>query len=201
MKIYLSRHSESQDDLINCNGGVSDWDITEGGAKKVEDFRPIYESFGIEKYYSSPLKRAYKTAEILNKNTKVPLEKIFELHESNNSGCLTGLEKNLARELFAYLLERPEYQNINYYNRNCMFGGEKPDDLDKRIKGAIKQIVGKSKGLKTIGIITHGGVIKSFFWSILKDKRKILIDDVGYAEINFEKGKFELVRTEGIKFE
>ena len=198
MKIYWIRHSEAQDDLNNCYGGAADWDLTEGGAKKVESFRPTFEKFGIEKLYASPLKRAFKTAEILNKNTEIPLEKVFKLHEANHYGYLTGLEKNLAKELFAYL---PEYQNATYYNRRCFPGGETPDALDKRIATVIKNIISKSEGLKTIGIVTHGGVTRSFFWNLLKDKRKLEnIGDVAYAEINFVNGKFELVKTEGIKF-
>ena len=202
MKIYLIRHSESQDDLINCYGGASDWDITENGVKKVENFRPTFEKFSIEKMYASPLKRAYKTAEILNKNTKMPVEKVFDLRETNHYGYLTGLEKNLAKELFAYLLQLPEYQNASYYNRKCMPGGESADDLDKRAKKVVKQIIKASKGLKTIGIVTHGGLLRSIFQTILNDKRKILdIKDVAFAEIDYSKGKFKVLKTQGFEFE
>ena len=202
MKIYLIRHSESQDDLINCYGGASDWDITENGVKKAEEFMPTFESLDIEKIYVSPLKRAYKTAEILNRNTKVPIKKVFDLHETNHYGYLTGLEKNLAKELFAYLLEMPQYQNASYYNRKCMPGGETADELDKRSKKVIKQIIKDSKGLKNIAIVTHGGVLRSIFQVVLKDKRKILdIKDVSFAEIDYSKGKFKLLRTQGFEFE
>lgn len=202
MKIYLIRHSESQDDLINCYGGASDWDLTENGAKKVEKFRPKFEKFGVEKIYVSPLKRAYKTAEILNKNLGCHIEKVFELHETNHYGYLTGLEKNLAKELFAYLLERPEYQNASYYNRKCMPGGETADELDKRTKNVFKYILKASKGMGNIAVITHGGVLRSVFQTILKDSRKIIdIKDVAYAELEYSKGKFKIICTEGFTFE
>ena len=202
MKIYLIRHSESQDDLINCYGGAADWDLTENGAKKVEKFRPTFEKFNVEKIYVSPLKRAYKTADILNKKTNVPVERVIDLHETNHYGYLTGLEKNLAKELFAYLLERPEYQNASYYKRKCMPGGESADELDKRSKNIVKQIIKESKGLNTIAIVTHGGVLRSIFQTVLKDKRKILdIKDVACAEIEYSKGKFIINNTQGFMFE
>ena len=202
MKIYLIRHSESQDDLINCYGGAADWDLTENGAKKVEKFRPTFEKFNVEKIYVSPLKRAYKTADILNKKTNVPVERVIDLHETNHYGYLTGLEKNLAKELFAYLLERPEYQNASYYKRKCMPGGESADELDKRSKNVVKQIIKESKGLNTIAIVTHGGVLRSIFQTVLKDKRKILdIKDVACAEIEYSKGKFIINNTKGFMFE
>lgn len=149
-------------------------DLTESGAKKVEKFRPTFENFSVEKIYVNPLKRAYKTVDILNKNTNVSIERVFDLHETNHYGYLTGLEKNLAKELFAYLLERPEYQNASYYNRKRMPGGETTDELDKRSKNVVKKIIKESKGLKTIAIVTHGGVLRSIFLTVLKDKRKVL---------------------------
>ena len=202
MKIYLIRHSVSQDDLINCYGGAADCDLTENGAKKVEKFSPTFEKFNVEKIYVSPLKRAYKTADILNKKTNVPVERVIDLHETNHYGYLTGLEKNLAKELFAYLLERPEYQNASYYKRKCMPGGESADELDKRSKNVVKQIIKESKGLNTIAIVTHGGVLRSIFQTVLKDKRKILdIKDVACAEIEYSKGKFIINNTQGFMFE
>lgn len=202
MKIYFIRHSESKDDFINCYGGASDWDLTENGAKKVEKFRPKFEKFNIQKIYVSPLKRAYKTAEILNKKTNLPIEKVFDLHETNHYGFLTGLEKNLAKELFAYLLEKPEYQNASYYNRKSMPGGETADELDKRVKCVLKNIIKSSKDLDTIAIVTHGGVLRSIFSTILKEKRKILdIKDVACAEVENNKGKFTVKQTDGFVFE
>ena len=141
MKIYLIRHSESQDDLINCYGGASDWDLTENGANKVKLFIPTFEKFDIQKIYTSPLKRAFKTAEILNKDNNIEIEKVFDLHETNHYGYLTGLEKTLAKELFSYLLEKPEYQNASYYNRKCMPGGESADNLDNRVESVFNKIL------------------------------------------------------------
>ena len=202
MKIYLIRHSESQDDLINCYGGASDWDLTENGAKKVELFRPIYEKFNVQKLYTSPLKRAYKTAEILNKNKNVQIERVFDLHETNHYGYLTGLEKGLAKELFGYLLEKPEYQNASYYNRKSMPGGESADDLDCRVQNVFSNILKDSENLQNIGIVTHGGVLRSFFFKVLEEKRKILdIKDVAYAEIDYIDGNFKIIKTEGFVFE
>ena len=202
MKIYLIRHSESQDDFINCYGGMADWDLTDGGTKTVEEFRAKFESFGIEKIYSSPLRRAFKTAILLNKNIQVPLEKVFELHETPHYGYMTGLEKNMANYLFSYLLDRPECQNTGYYNRRCHPGGETPEDLDKRVERTINQILENGNNLNTIAIVTHGGVIRSFFWDLLKDKRKISdIKDVAFAEIILDNGKLELIQTKEFKFE
>lgn len=202
MKIYLIRHSESQDDLINCYGGASDWDLTENGAKKVEAFRPVFERFDVQKIYTSPLRRAYKTAEILNAKNKVEIERVFDLRETNHYGYLTGLEKNLAKELFGYLLEKPEYQNASYYNRKCMPGGETADELDERVYSVVESILKNCNELETIAIVTHGGILRSIFYTILKDNRKILdVKDVAYAEIDYTDGEYQVMKVNGFVFE
>ena len=199
MKIFLIRHSESQDDLINCYGGTADWDLTQAGAKKVEQFRPTFEGFGVQKIYASPLRRAYKTAEVMNKGLGLPLTRVFELHETSQFGYMAGVERELAKELFGWLLERPEGQGIGYYNRKSFPGGEHPDDLDKRVAGAVGSVLENAEGLERIAIVTHGGVIRSFFWNLLKDKRKLTdIGDVAFAEIDFSDGEFRLVTMHGI---
>lgn len=66
MKVYLIRHSESIDDIENCYGGIADFDLTENGKNKVVEARKQIDCYGIEKIYSSPYKRAYQTAQILN---------------------------------------------------------------------------------------------------------------------------------------
>lgn len=71
MKIYLIRHSEPIDDIENCYGGIADFDLTENGKSKVKECSKQIDSYGIEKIYSSPYKRAYQTAQILNQNINV----------------------------------------------------------------------------------------------------------------------------------
>ena len=90
MKVYLIRHGESQDDLLNCYGGPADWDITKTGIMQAENFRKTFEQFGVDKIYSSPQKRAFKVAQILNKNLNKPIESVFELHEAAPHGYMPG---------------------------------------------------------------------------------------------------------------
>ena len=53
MKIYLIRHSESIDDIEDCYGGIADFDLSENGIKKVEQYK--IENLGIEKIYTLSL--------------------------------------------------------------------------------------------------------------------------------------------------
>lgn len=201
MKIYLIRHSESVDDVLKRYGGAADWDITENGIKTAKKFCKQFNSFNAQKIYTSPLKRSYKTAEVLNETAALPIEKVFDLRVDTIDGMFTGVENDLVPELFGYLLEREEYKGAGYYQRKSVPGGEPVSVLDKRLKKAVNYCIKNSKGLNTIAIVSHGALFKSFFFNVLKDKREILdIKDCGYVEVEYNKSKFSVGKMEGIIF-
>ncbi len=201
MKIYLIRHSESIDDIENCYGGIADFDLTENGKDKVKESRKEIYNYGIEKIYTSPYKRAYQTAQILNEDIKVELKVIEDIRELNSYGILSGINKELAKNIFSYVFQKEEYKNTGYYFGKTFLGGEDIKEFDKRVKEAINFIIKDSEGLKTIAIVTHGNVHKSIFKNILNVDRKIEeIDDVATTILEYNNGKFEIIETRGIKF-
>ena len=200
MKIYLVRHSESVDDIENCYGGIADFDLTEDGKSKVKENRKYLEICGIQKIYTSPYKRAYQTAQILNENVKVELKVIDDIRELNSYGILSGVNKELAKNIFPYVFQKEEYKNTGYYFGKTFLGGEDIKEFDNRVKEAIHSIIKESKGLNTIAIVTHGNVHKSIFKNILDISKKIeKIDDVAITTVDYKDGKFSIIETKGIK--
>lgn len=200
MKIYLIRHSESIDDIENCYGGIADFELTENGKNKVREHREEIDSYGIERIYTSPYKRAYQTAQILNENIKVELKVIEDIRELNSNGILSGVNKELAKNIFSYVFQKEEYKNTGYYLGKTFLGGEDIEKFDNRVKEAIKLIIKDSEDLNTIAIVTHGNVHKSIFKNILNVGQEIeKIDDVATTTLNYDNGKFNIVETRGIK--
>ena len=115
MRIYLIRHSESIDDIEDCYGGIADFDLTENGRSKVKECRERIGNYGIERIYTSPYKRAYQTAEILNENMKVNIKVVEDIRELNSYGVLSGVNRKLAKDIFSYIFEKEEYKNTGYY--------------------------------------------------------------------------------------
>ncbi len=188
MKIYLIRHSESEDDLNDCYGGCADWKLTENGRVKVENFRGKFNTLNVQKIFSSPYQRAYETAVILNNDSKVEIEKAFDLREINTYGVMSGVNKTLAKELFAFYLSDLQFQNIGYYNGKSFYGGESVEEFDGRVKKSIDFIV--------------GGVFRSIFKNILHESRKIIaIEDVAMVEIDFDNFEYKVIGINGITFE
>lgn len=201
MKIYLIRHSESIDDIENCYGGIADFDLTENGKSKVKEYSKQIDSYKIEKIYSSPYKRAYQTAQILNKNINVELKIVDDIRELNSHGIRSGVNKELAKDIFSYVFQKEEYKNTGYYLGKTFLGGEDIEEFDKRVKEAINFIIRDSEGLNSIAIVTHGGVHRSIFKNILNINKKIEgIDDVATTILEYNNGKFKIIETRGIKF-
>ena len=199
MKIYLIRHSESIDDIEDCYGGIADFDLSENGIKKVEQYK--IENLEIEKIYTSPYKRAYQTAKILNKKLNVDLEIIDNIRECNSYGILSGVNKEKAKKIFSYVFEMPKYKNTGYYLGTSFLGGEEINEFDKRVEEGITKIISKSKELNTIAIVTHGGVYRSIYKNILKvDKKLDQMDDLATTELKYNNGKFEIINKQGIVF-
>ena len=199
MKIYLIRHSESIDDIEDCYGGIADFDLSENGIKKVEQYE--IENLGIEKIYTSPYKRAYQTAKILNKRLKVDLEIIDNIRECNSYGILSGVNKEKAKNIFSYVFNMEEYKNTGYYLGTSFLGGEDINEFDKRVEEGMREIISKSKELNTIAIVTHGGVYRSIYKNILKVNKKIEeMEDLATTELTYDDGKFEIRNKKGILF-
>ena len=199
MKIYLIRHSESIDDIEDCYGGIADFDLSENGIKKVEQYE--IENLGIEKIYTSPYKRAYQTAKILNKKLNVDLEIIDNIRECNSYGILSGVNKEKAKKIFSYVFDMPKYKNTGYYLGTSFLGGEDINEFDKRVEEGITKIISKSKELNTIAIVTHGGVYRSIYKNILKvDKKLDQMDDLATTELKYNNGKFEIINKQEIVF-
>lgn len=200
MKIYLIRHSESIDDIENCYGGIADFELTENGKNKVKERRKEIDNYGIEKIYTSPYKRAYQTAKILNENIKVELKVVEDIRELNSHGILSGVNKELAKDIFSYVFEKEEYKNTGYYFGKTFLGGENIQEFDNRVNKAIQFIIKDSEGLSSIAIVTHGGVHRSIFKNILNVNKKIEgIDDVAITVVDYNNGEFNIIETKGIK--
>ncbi len=150
--LILIRHGESELNKEGIFFGQLDPNLTEKGREQGAKARKILKGIEYEKIYTSPLKRALETAEIININQK---ELIFEDRlKELNFGILEGMTydeilKKYPKE--AKKLEE-EWQTYNYQT------GESLLELQKRVIDFIKSI---DLGGKNIILVCHWGVINS----------------------------------------
>jgi broad specificity phosphatase PhoE len=171
--IYLLRHGLDDERYV---GGWSDVDLTEKGKKQVQRVSEfiVSNNLDIEQIYSSDIKRAVSSSEIIGKELNIKPIYFKELRELDK-GDLTGLLVNDAKKRY------PKYfDNIDIYtkypNGECML------DLYNRVKHILIKLLEKNKTL----IVTHRGVINMVYFllnDIPLDMNKKQFD-VTYASLH-----------------
>lgn len=188
--LYLIRHGETE---WNKNGrfqGHVDIELSEEGLKQGELVSKKLEKINFKGIYTSDLKRAYRTAEIIAKPLNLPLKELEGLKEIN-VGIWGGMTLKEIKESYG-----EEFKKWNTDSEYRVEKGESFNDLTLRVAEAITNIMENHKG-ETICIVTHGGAIKSFIGSLLElsnpSKRKFFIENCSITIVKMkEDGKLVL---------
>jgi broad specificity phosphatase PhoE len=192
MKIYLCRHGQTTGDVEDRYGGDYDDHLTGLGMHQAERLADEISNNGIQKIYSSPLSRAKETAKIISLKTgNLEIEEIPELRERNWYGVLTGLTKEEAIQKF------PDQVEILKDYRKTLEQGESYDDLTKRVKTGLSQITLSSHEI--VLAVIHGGVFKNIFREMLGGIEIKKIEDCGFAELEWNGEKFNILYLHGIE--
>ena len=167
MKLLLIRHGQSEADLLEVHEGRADFNLTELGifqANQLAKF--IANKHNIDLIITSPLRRAFQTAEILQQQCKCELKTEADLMEYNN-GVLAGMSRKEA--LIKYPLPeggRPLHVAIE--------DGESVVQFRYRVENVVHMILSQYKHLETIAIVAHGGTINNLINILLG---KTLLDN------------------------
>jgi 2,3-bisphosphoglycerate-dependent phosphoglycerate mutase len=193
MKILFVRHGESVDDIEDRYGGSADFDLTEKGRDQVSESAKKISSLGekFEMILSSPLKRAYQSAEIISNVLGIEIEVFEYLKERNLNGVLTGLVRSEAKEKYPDLVE--------IHNRwEYVDGSERTEDFNNRVKNAIKYLL--EMKYDSLIAVTHGLFLKTFFKELM-DMNIKKVGDGGFVMVEEKNGKFSILKEEGIEYE
>lgn len=182
-KIILVRHGQSELNLEKVFYGVLNPELTEKGKSQAKKAGELLKELNYSKIYSSDLKRAKDTAELLNfKNLKIDIDE--ELREIN-FGIFEGFKYEELLEKFPDELKRSQddWKNYNYET------GESVLELQKR---AIKFIDEKIDLNEDTVLVTHWGVINTilsyYFSNGLDSYWKFSVENGGIVVIEFLDG-------------
>lgn len=160
-KIYFVRHCEALGNVKRIFQGVTDLDISELGAKQLKLLEKRFENIKLDKVYSSPLTRAYKTGLAVKGDKDIPIEKVDGLIELNG-GIVEG--KPFA-ETFASipgLADAWDNHPEDFHPEN----GEPMRHAYERIYNTVMTLANHNRG-KTIACTTHGGVTRCLICRLL----------------------------------
>lgn len=174
-KIYFVRHCEAMGNLDRIFQGVTDTDISELGQKQLECLKTRFADIKLDKIYSSPLKRAYKTALAVKGDKKVCIEKVKGLIELNG-GSVEG--KKFADTFKAF----PDLADAwdNHPEDFAPKGGERMASGYERIWNTFRYIAKISKG-QTVACTSHGGIIRCLLCRLIHNDIHQL-KNVGWSE-------------------
>ncbi|MDI6864589.1 histidine phosphatase family protein [Thermodesulfovibrio yellowstonii] len=164
--IYLLRHGETEGPKKVYKGHI-DVPLSKIGEKQVEKVAQFLKNY-IKKYelqpkiiYSSPLKRAVTSAEILSKALLVEVKSKNILKE-RNFGTWEGLSINDIVSLYPEEFERWRRDPLRF----CPPQGESTIQVSKRASDALKEILKNHNGSQ-IFITAHGGINRVILCNIL----------------------------------
>lgn len=140
--IYIVRHGQTDWNVEGRYAGRIDVSLNEVGIKQAEEIHNQLKDIKFDKVFSSPLKRAYTTAQIITSNKIIKDNRIIE----RSNGDLEG-------KLKTEITEKIDFNNPNEQRFNI----ETIDSFRSRIKDFFEEISEKYKG-KNVLVVTHAGV-------------------------------------------
>ncbi|HYA15665.1 MAG TPA: histidine phosphatase family protein [Syntrophales bacterium] len=185
MKLILVRHGETLSNRENRVQGVTDNELSDYGRLQAEKLAESLRSEPIDGIISSPLKRAYQTAQAICKFHEASIEVDSNLQEMNH-GDFENISIAELREKHLPFLN----QWFSDPASVAMPNGESLFDLQARAWGAIKKIMGNSKNVL---VVSHGMTIMTILCRIksldLSHAKEMLVDVASKTSVEFEDGK------------
>ena len=145
--IYLIRHGQTDWNIEHRTQGQTDIDLNANGIKQAEQISLKIANLKIDDIISSDLKRAYMTAQIINRRFNKTIETDKRIREFC-FGKLEGIVRDkITKETWKSFDENPK-----------QFNAESREEIFDRIKSFIDD---KVKNInKNILVVTHGGPIR-----------------------------------------
>ena len=148
MKIYVTRHGQTDWNVQGKTQGRADIELNEVGIKQAKQTKEELKNIDIDLIICSPLKRAKKTAEIINEGRNIPIifdDQIIE----RNFGEFEG-EKIKFDEFWDYNAH-PRYQRA-----------ETIQEIISRISNFLDKIKEEYKDGKLINYCLHNCEVQEF---------------------------------------
>lgn len=182
--IYLIRHGLDDERYI---GGYSDVNLIKEGVEQIINARNfiIDKNLYITKIYSSDIKRAKETTNIINEKLKKEVIYLKDLREQDK-GLLTGLDREIA--YYKY----PSFKKVT--NPKTSYpNGESLQDLYNRVS-----IFLESLNKDNLLLVTHRGVINMIYYILTNtpldmDKEKFDVTHGSIHELDINKKKIKKI--------
>ena len=196
-EIILVRHGETEWNVKEVFRGRIDIELNQTGIKQAELLAKYLSERKLDAIYSSPLRRALKTAEIIAGYHKLRVgiaPGLIDMDFRKWQGLSLQEVRDKYKELYAEWITRPDKVKIP--------AGESLDDVRKRAMSVVSDVIAKYEG--TVVLVAHRvvnkvlicallGLDNSHFWNIRQDT-------CGITTFAYENGRFILTEHNNTSF-
>lgn len=169
-RILLVRHGQSEGNAGGIIQGRTDFGLTDLGRRQAELTALHIAGFQPMRVLSSPLQRAWQTAEPIAAVLRLPVEAEPDLQEFD-VGEIGGLTGQQARERFPNLAELWPH---------ALPGSESREAFNRRIRDALTRMLDMDA---VVVAVAHGGVVSGICYAVLgiDPRRRGLIETANCA--------------------
>lgn len=200
---YLVRHGQTEANVRKVmQGAHTDTPLTEVGKTQAQDLGQSVRDAGIELIITSPAQRARETANLIAQqlNPAIPIAVSQEINE-RDMGDLDGKPYTIfeteLHDVFGDYNSLPQDEKFE----NSLAGMESDKDVSERLINYLQQLFEQYKN-KTILLVTHGGVIKSFLqhlgFATYDELASNSVSPSGYIKVSSDGREFRLLETKGV---
>ena len=183
MQIVLVRHGATDWNLEHRCQGSSDRDLSDVGLRQAEEIAERLRQEPIDAVYSSDLKRARRTAELISGHHKLPVVIETSIRELDH-GQLEGLTFNEIKQNYGDFLVRWRSEPAHLQ----VPGGERLADVAERAWSGLTQIVTRHQTSDTIVVVSHNfpivGIVCRITGTHLNDYRNFHLDPCGISRLH-----------------
>jgi broad specificity phosphatase PhoE len=183
LRIILIRHGQTEWNRHERFRGWVDIDLDDMGIRQAEAAAPRIVQWEVTAIYSSPLKRAMATAQIIANRLNLPVVPLEGLNDMN-FGIWQGISVEETKENYPELFDLWRYSP----QRLQIPQGESLDDVRKRVVATIDDLTSRHQNT-TIALVTHRVVCKvllchllgldnSHFWQLAQDATAINLFEI-----------------------
>ena len=196
-EIILARHGETDWNVEEVFRGRIDIELNEAGIRQSELLAKYLRDLRIAAIYSSPLKRAKKTAEIIANYHNLNVEiapGLIDFDYGEWQGLSHEVVKNRYKELYDEWIKNPHQVK--------MPAGESLNEVRRRAISVVNSVVARYEG--TVVLVSHRvvnkvlicallGLDNSHFWNIRQDT-------CGITTFTYQEARFILTKHNDTSF-
>jgi len=175
VQIVLVRHGATDWNLQGRCQGATDLELSDVGVRQAEQIAALLSRENIQAVYSSDLRRARQTAELISQPHSLPVQIEKTVRELDH-GALEGLTFNEIKQQYAEFLTRWRSEPADI----PVPGGERLIDVAERAWAGVERIAARHPEAQSIVVVSHNfpilGIVCRVTGTPLNDYRTFHLD-------------------------